>query len=386
MSANDVQIKFGRETGFQTELRRRVEHYFATTGRRPRDCPRMYLKTAIVLTWFAVSYALLVFWAAQWWTVLPLALSLGLSMAGIGFNIQHDGGHSAYSDRPLVNRIMAMSLDLLGGSSYFWARKHNSIHHNYTNITDHDDDIDIGFLGRLSPHQPRLGFHRFQHYYLWLLYGLMPAKWHVYDDFRDWASGRIGSGPHRVNRPKGWDMATLLAGKAVFVTWAWIVPALLHPLWVVLLVYLAATYVEGVAMAIVFQLAHCVEEAGFPLPCPGTPRVQTSWAEHQVETTVDFARDNPIVNWYTGGLNFQVEHHLFPRICHIHYPALSRVVEDTCREFGLRYLVNRSFRHALASHFRLIRRLGAEGPIAEADHLHEVRSAEFEGEREGVNV
>jgi linoleoyl-CoA desaturase len=359
MASAEVQVKFKRETGFQTELRRRVEQYFATTGRRPRDCPRMYLKTAIVMAWFVASYALLVFWAAHWWTIAPLAVSLGLAMSAIGFNIQHDGGHSAYSDRPFVNRIMAMSLDLLGGSSYFWARKHNTIHHNYTNITDHDDDIDISFIGRLSPHQPRLRFHRFQQYYLWLLYGLMPAKWHVYDDFRDWTTGRIGSGPHRISRPKKWDAVTLLAGKAVFVTLAWVLPMLFHPIWAVLLVYFAATYVEGFTMAIVFQLAHCVEEANFPRPPTENARIDIAWAEHQVETTVDFARHNPIVSWFTGGLNFQVEHHLFPRVCHIHYPALAGVVDETCREFGLRYTENRTFRRALASHFRWLKRMGA---------------------------
>lgn len=373
MASADLQVKFKRETGFQTELRRRVEHYFATTGRRPRDCPRMYLKSAIVMAWFIASYAMLVFWAAHWWTIAPLAVSLGLAMAAIGFNIQHDGGHSAYSDRPFVNRIMAMSLDLLGGSSYFWARKHNTIHHNYTNITDHDDDIDISFIGRLSPHQPRLRFHRFQQYYLWLLYGLMPAKWHVYDDFRDWTTGRIGRGAHRISRPKKWDAVTLLAGKALFVTLAWVLPMLLHPIWAVLLVYFAATYVEGFTMAIVFQLAHCVEEASFPQLSDGGARIDIAWAEHQVETTVDFARHNPIVSWFTGGLNFQVEHHLFPRVCHIHYPALAGVVEETCRDFGLRYTANRTFRRALASHFRWLKRMGAaEGDVAVSEEVRQV--------------
>src|SRR3954467_3962310 len=100
MASAPTQVKFRRETGFQLELRRRVEDYFATTGRRPRDCPRMYLKTAIVLAWAAISYILLVFSASDWWTVAPLTISLGLAMAAIGFNVQHDGGHSAYSDLP----------------------------------------------------------------------------------------------------------------------------------------------------------------------------------------------------------------------------------------------------------------------------------------------
>src|SRR5205085_8657490 len=106
---------------FQTEVRRRVDDYFRRTGRRQRDCPQMYLKTAGVFGWFLTSYGLLVFWAAAWWQALPLALSLGLAMAAIGFNVQHDGGHHAYSDRRWVNKLMALTLDLIGGgSSYVW--------------------------------------------------------------------------------------------------------------------------------------------------------------------------------------------------------------------------------------------------------------------------
>src|SRR5262245_37030740 len=152
------ELKFGASDGFQSELRRRVEEYFRSSGRSPRDCPQMYLKTAIIGSWFVVSYVLLVFCAGTGWLALSLAILLGLSMAAIGFNIQHDGGHRAYSNRRWINKLMAMTLDLLGGSSYVWARKHNSIHHSYANITGHDDDINIGFFGRLSPAQRRLKF------------------------------------------------------------------------------------------------------------------------------------------------------------------------------------------------------------------------------------
>ena len=149
-------LKFGTNNGFQVELRRRVDEYFRTTGRRQRDCPQMYLKTAIILACFAASYVLLVFVAQAWWQALPLAILLGLAMAAIGFNVQHDGGHQAYSDHPWVNKLMAMTLDLIGGSSYLWHWKHDVFHHTYVNITGHDADIDLGFLGRLTPHQKRL--------------------------------------------------------------------------------------------------------------------------------------------------------------------------------------------------------------------------------------
>ena len=148
---------------------------------------------------------------------LPLVISLGLAMAAVGFDIQHDGGHHAYSDRPWVNRLMASSLDLLGGSSYFWARKHNAMHHSNTNITGHDDDIDLGFFGRLSPHQKRLAIHRFQHYYLWALYGFLPLKWQLYDDFHDWAAGQIGGRRFRGRKGGTWPCSS--AGKRSSFRW-----------------------------------------------------------------------------------------------------------------------------------------------------------------------
>ncbi len=349
-------LKFGASKGFDQELRQRVERYFQNTGLRQRDCPQMYLKTALVLAWFAVSYALLVFSAGTWWTALVLAISLGLSMAAVGFNVQHDGGHHAYSNRRWINKLTALTLDLLGGSSYVWARKHNSIHHSFSNIDGHDDDIDLKSLGRLSPHQKRLKFHRFQHLYLWVVYGLLPIKWQLVTDFRNVITGRIGE--HRFPRPKGWDLVTFIGGKAVFFSLAFVIPLLLHPAWFAVGLYVLATYVQGLTLSIVFQLAHCVEEADFPLPREDTGRMEASWAAHQVETTVDFARRNPVLSWFIGGLNFQIEHHLFPQICHVRYAALAPLVEDTCREFGLRYLVHETFLAGVASHFRWLRRMG----------------------------
>jgi linoleoyl-CoA desaturase len=317
----------------------------------------MYLKTAVIFAWFAASYVILVFFVEAWWPALPLVVLLGLSMAAVGFNIQHDGGHRAYSDRRWINKLMAMTLDLLGGSSYVWAKKHNSIHHSYANITGHDDDINIGFAGRLSPHQKRLKFHQLQHWYLWALYGVLPIKWQVYDDFRDVFTGRMIGG-HRLVRPKGWDLATFIGGKVIFLSLALLIPLLLHPAWAVLLSYVSASFVQGVTLSVVFQLAHCVEEAVFPLPRQDTGRMEVAWAVHQVQTTIDFARGRWLLSWFIGGLNFQIEHHLFPQICHVHYPALSQVVEQTCREFGVRYVAHDTFLAGVASHFRWLRRMG----------------------------
>jgi len=290
---------------------------------------------------------------------LPLAILLGLTTAGIGFNIQHDGGHHAYSAYTWVNKLMSMTLDLIGGSSYLWHWKHVVFHHTYVNITGHDTDIDLGILGRLTPHQQRFKFHRWQHWYLWPLYGIMAIKWQLLDDFHDVLRGRIGK--HRIPRPRGWDLVIFLAGKALFFALAFGIPLLLHPVWVVLLYYVVAALVLGMVLSVVFQLAHCVEEAEFPLPRPDSGRIDNAWAIHQAETTVDFARRSRVAAWLLGGLNFQIEHHLFPRVCHVNYPAISKVVEATCREFGVRYTEHKSFRAGLASHFRWLRQMGMPG-------------------------
>ncbi len=353
------RLKFSGSDRFIRELRRRVDAYFERTGRRRCDCPQMYFKTASILAWFFAAYLLLLFVVTSWWMILPLAVVLGLSMAAIGFNIQHDGGHKAYSDRRWVNKIMALTLDLMGGSSYMWNWKHNAIHHTYPNIDGQDEDIDVGMLARLSPQQKRFWFHRLQGIYLWLLYGFLAIKWHFFDDFYNLATGRIGA--HKIPRPRGKDLLVFIGGKVLFFSLAFAIPVLLHPVWAVLAVYTIAAFVSGVVLSIVFQLAHCVGEADFPAPIPmpdGGERMQTEWAVHQVQTTVDFARQNRVISWFLGGLNFQVEHHLFSRICHLNYPALSKVVEETCHEFGIRYAANKSFFSALASHFRWLVLMG----------------------------
>jgi linoleoyl-CoA desaturase len=280
-------------------------------------------------------------------------------LAAIGFNIQHDAGHRAYSRHNWVNKMFALTLDMIGGSSYLWDWKHNAIHHTYTNIDGHDDDINLGMLGRMSPQQPRYWFHRLQGIYLWLLYGFLSIKWHLFDDFYQLAIARIGE--RKIPRPKGKDLMVFIGGKVFFFSMAFAIPMLLHPVWQVLAVYAVAAFTSGVVLSVVFQLAHCVEEADFPVAVPtadGGQRIEAEWAVHQVQTTVNFARKNRVLCWFLGGLNYQIEHYLFNRICHVHYPALSKVVEETCRDFGVRYVAHRTFLSAVASHWRWLTRMG----------------------------
>jgi linoleoyl-CoA desaturase len=357
------QLSFAPDDGFYIELKRRVDQHMKTSGRRERDCLQMYLKTAIILITFVTSYVLLVFASSNWMQAIPLAVLLAFATAGIGFNIMHDASHNAYSAKGWVNKIAAVSLDLIGGSSYLWHWKHVVFHHKYANIHEFDTDIDPGTLGRFAPQSPRLPIHAYQQWYFWILYGVLVIKWNLYDDFRVAIRGQIGE--HRYRPLRGSTLVTFIAGKLSFFTIAFGIPLFFHSVATVALFYLLVAFITGIVLSTVFQLAHAVEEASFPQPVtPG--RMENSWAIHQLECTVDFARKSPVACWLLGGLNFQIEHHLFPNMCHINYPSIAPVVEETCRDFGLRYNVNDSFREGVMSHFRWLRRMGAATDVETA--------------------
>lgn len=346
--------RYASDDGFWQQLRSRVEAHFCGQGVSERDVPAMLLKSALILSLWLGLYALLVFAPISRWMAVPVAAALGLASAAIGFNIAHDGGHKAYSRHRWINRIAAATLDLVGGSSVQWRWKHGVLHHQYVNLAGFDTDIDVGVLGRLSPYQKHRFFHRWQHLYMWPLYGFLALKWHLVDDFRDVARGWLGRSS--APRLKGRDLAGLLLGKAAFFTVAFVVPSLFHPLWVVVSFYVLANLVQGLALSVVFQLAHAVEGSAFPV-VPVDRRMDASWAVHQVRTTSDFCRGSRLLTWLLGGLNFQIEHHLFPQICHVHYPALSRIVETTCREHGLAYREHPSFLAGVGAHYRWLKRM-----------------------------
>jgi len=276
-------------------------------------------------------------------------------MAGIGFAVMHDGGHASYSDRHAVNRWAALSLDLIGGSSFVWSYKHNVLHHTFTNVDGADDDIDFEPFMRLSPGQTRRWFHRFQWLYWPVLLVFLPPKWILLDDFVAVARGRVGG--HRLPALSPRDWGTLIAGKLCFALWAVVIPLLIVTPASFLAGAALVSCVLGVTLGVVFQLAHAMTDASFfePSSSGSTP---LPWAEHQLATTVDFARGNPLLTWFVGGLNHQVEHHLFPRIGHRHYPALAAVVREVCARHGVRPHDHATLGSALAAHVGHLYRLG----------------------------
>jgi len=347
---------FPRKPAFQDVLRERVDRFFAERKLSSKGGARIGLKAVILFAWLIGSYLLLLFAANSVPMVLLLSASVALAVAGIGFNIQHDGGHRATSDRAGINRLAASAMDLLGVSSYIWDVKHNRVHHTFTNIDGLDTDLDSGPLLRLSPDQPRRPWHRFQHFYVWFLYIFFLPKWQFFDDSANLVTGRVGA--QKLRRPRGADLAILIAGKLVFIGWTLALPLTLHAWHHVLGAFIFGGFVCGATIATVFQLAHCVREAEFHAVPPVGGQMSHAWAEHQFATTVNFARKSRFLTWYLGGLNFQVEHHVFPRVSHVHYPTIAPVVEQVCSEFGVEYRSHDTFGSALKSHLQHMRDLG----------------------------
>ena len=357
MATTGTGIDFQGGGEFYGEMKSRVRAYLADPKRVRRGERQILTKTVIIATWMIASWVGLMFWASNWWQAGLLSVSAGLALAGLGFNVTHDANHGSYSRRRWLNHMMRWSLDVIGGSSYVWRTKHNVVHHTYTNIAGADSDIDSLPFARFAPDQQVRPFHRFQHFYMWGLYGLFAIKWHTTGDFDYLLKGKIGETP--IRWPKGRELVGFVAGKLVFVSWTVIIPLLLRPALPVVACFLVASFVLAFTLSITFQLAHCLEEAEFS----SVERMQatderTEWARHQVETTVDFAPKSRILAWYMGGLNFQIEHHLFTKVCHVHYPHIASIVRDVCQKHGVDYQAHPSLWSAVASHARWLRKMG----------------------------
>lgn len=359
--STSIRVRFPRDDGFYSAVKRRAAAQLEAAHRARWGTGGMHAKTAFLLAWFGGSYASLLAWGgSSGWLVAALTLSLALAMAGIGFSVMHDANHGAYSRSAGVNWAFGLALDLVGASSYVWRYRHNVLHHTYPNVDGMDVAIEAGVLVRLGPDQPLRSFHRWQHLYAWPLYGLIAMKWWFVDDFVDVVSGRIGR--RRFQRPRGRELVAFVAGKAVFVAWSLLIPALVFRSGWVALPFLAGALTLGIVLSAVFQLAHIMPDVEFQPAPPGGRPMPAGWAEHQVRATLDFAPSHRLLGWYVGGLNYQIEHHLLPEVCHVHYPTLAAVVAETCREHGVPYRVLPTLRAAIAHHQRFLRVLGrAEG-------------------------
>ena len=361
----ETKLAFDNGGAFIQDTRREVEQYLSRGRTRLRGAIQLYAKAPIALALTAVSWSALMF--LQPGIVLASLCLLGLVLGSMltAFCVQHDANHGSYFRKRRWNHLVGWSADaFLGFSSYAWRVKHNVAHHTYTNVDGFDDDATQVPLLRFAPSQPVRPWYRFQQYYIWPMYMLMGLRWQIAGDLAAFRRGRVGESALRP--PRGWTLAGVVVGKAIFLTWALVIPMLVYPWWGVVAAYLGFTMITSLIMATTFQLAHCVQEASFASPDELRDERRV-WAVHEVETTVDFCPRNPVLTWMLGGLNFQIEHHLFPKVPHTHYPKIAEIVRRNCDLHGVRYSFHPSLGGALRSHFLHLRAMGQLGLPAELE-------------------
>ena len=367
---NTTAVRFNNSNRqFHNELRRRVDSYFAERKLSKAGNYTMYIKTIVLFAAYLVPYFLIVLRVfdnkIDW---LLLSAIMGFAMAGIGMSIMHDANHGSYSKSVTFNKLLGyFSISLLSGSSINWKIQHNIIHHTYTNVHEHDEDIAPPGILRFEPHAPRKKIHKFQFLYAWFFYSIMTIMWSTSKDFRQliryhkkgFLKGRKLWLVRGANTSFMVELLIIIVAKILYFGYMLIPYFLVKEMtflnW--LTGYAVLHAIAGLIMAMVFQLAHVVGENEFPLPTEDG-NLENHWAEHQLKTTMNFALGNRLLGWYVGGLNHQVEHHLFPSICHVHYPKIARIVEKTAREFNLPYRTKKTFIGALWSHEVMLWNLG----------------------------
>ncbi|MBX3102115.1 MAG: acyl-CoA desaturase [Bacteroidetes bacterium] len=355
--SQEKKVRFNNgKNEFFTELRSRVDAYFAQKGAAKTANAEMVMKTIILLGAFVGNYLLILLSGWNLWVILGLAAFQGFLLAGIGFSVAHDAIHGSYSNNTRVNTWLSYTMNLIGGSQYVWSLSHNIVHHTWTNIHEMDGDLEVAPFIRLSPHQPLKKVHRYQQWFALPVYALASFFWVFVKDYKKMAAKSIG--PIARKHPAR-EWVILFFTKSLYYTYSIVLPLVFLDItwWQFVIGYMTFHFMAGITLGIVFQLAHVVEETEFPMP-DDQGSMENAWAVHQMVTTNNFARRNRFLNWYIGGLNYQIEHHLFPKICSVHYPAISHITKATAEEYDIPYNEHPSFAAAVSSHFRALRMLG----------------------------
>ncbi len=341
--------------GFQETLKARVDAYFAEHKVKPTGNTALHVKTAVLLPSALALYIVLLAVTMPAWLAIVLSGLLGLALALIGFNVMHDACHGSYSTKPWLNELMGLTANCLGGNAFMWKMKHNVVHHTFTNVDGMDDDIQLQPLLRQSNNQKRYWIHRLQHIYGFLLYSGTSILMVTAADYRKYFTRKIQSTP--IAHMSAKEHVIFWASKVLYMFFYCALPIMVLGWGPWLVGFFVMHACMGMAFAIVFQVAHVVEDTHFEV-ARTDKKIEQEWAAHQVLTTANFAMRNKVISWLTGGLNFQIEHHLFPRISHVHYPKLSPIVQEVCREHGIPYTHYRTMGGAIASHYRFLRSLG----------------------------
>jgi len=357
--AESVKFPSKNKADFFSTVKQRVNQYFVDKGISKNANGAMLTKSFILIPAVLGMYMAIILGFLSPWFMLGGAAFIGAGITLIGFNIGHDAIHGAYSSNKYINQILSSSFDCMGASAYLWKLDHNVIHHTFTNIPGHDGDIEGVPFTRLHPNVKLRKYHRFQHIYVFFLYAFTSLSWVFFKDYNKFTSGHSGKYKNLKHSPARLVELIALKGIYLFLTLALPIMVLNVPIWMVVVGFLTLHLFEGFTLAIVFQLAHVMENCKFPEP-DLTGSMENNWAIHQMMTTTNFARKNKVLNWLFGGLNFQVEHHLFPHVCHIHYPKISDIVKQVAEEFQVPYCEVKTFSGAIMSHIRMLRKLGTQ--------------------------
>lgn len=355
------QHKFSHQvdSDFFKNLHKRVNAYFVVKGKSTYGDWRLILKTIIMLLLFLGPFIIMLSGAVTGvWGFLLLWVIMGFGIAGIGVNTMHDANHGVFSRHKGFNKLVSLVMNIMGGDAAIWRLQHNVLHHSFTNIHGADEDIIGPPLLRFSPHDRKKGIHGYQHIYAWFLYGLMTLIKVAYTDFKRAVRYRK---MNLIKTRKEFTLRLLKigGGKLFYFGYMLLLPMLFVPFspWIVLAGFLVMHLVTGFVLSIIFQTAHVMPSSEFPLP-DGEGRMQNNWAVHQMLTTTNFSPKSRIFSWFIGGLNYQIEHHLFANISHVHYRDISRIVAETAREFGIPYHCQKNFAYALHNHGKMLYQLG----------------------------
>jgi linoleoyl-CoA desaturase len=354
------------QSAFFSTVKQRVDGYFQEKQISRHGNLFMWLKAAFFLLGIVVLYLLLLLGSFPLPVMLLLAILIGMFAAFIGFNVCHDAIHGSFSNNVHLNRALGLVFNVLGANAYVWSITHNVVHHTYTNIAGHDEDIEVApGLIRLSEEEELRPIQRYQHLYAFLLYGLASLAWVFRKDYKKFFQAKIGNFDNRRHPRK--EVFNLFFFKFVYYTLFIVVPLLVLDItwWQFLIGFVAMHLAEGLVLGLVFQLAHIVEATALPLP-NAEGNIEEAWACHQMRTTANFACSSKLAHFFCGGLNMQIEHHLFPKVCHIHYPAIAHIVKSTAAEFDLPYHENQTFGSALKSHYRTLKKMGREALVEPA--------------------
>ncbi|GJM34044.1 MAG: fatty acid desaturase [Saprospiraceae bacterium] len=359
---NKLAVKFNRQDQpeFFKELQQKVNKYFKEKKISKHANLNMKVKTAFMLCLYFVPLAILISGVvSSLWVSLTLWVLMSMGMSGIGLSVMHDANHGSYSTNQTVNKVLGYLSNFIGGYHVNWKIQHNVLHHSFTNVDGFDEDINKPGIIRFSPTQKRKSFFRFQAFYAPLLYGVMTLYWFTSKDFEQVVRYKKKNLLASQGLTLKKALAHLVFNKTWYVALTLILPIIMVqlPWWQTLLGFVLMHIICGLVLALIFQPAHVIEETDFYLPAEnGT--VENSWAIHQMKTTSNFANGSVIFSWLIGGLNYQIEHHLFPNICHVHYRKISSIVKETAEKYNLPYYHHETFFAAVKSHFTLLNQLG----------------------------